>query len=87
MKSSITMAELVAIYSQYDLTLSEKDAKETLDQCNEQADQVYLKYGVGEPLPTRGASEWAHHYASGLADEIQCDAMAADDFYRDAYGE
>lgn len=34
-----------------------------------------------------GASEWAHHYASGLADEIQCDAMAADDFYRDAYGE
>lgn len=87
MKSSITMAELVAIYNQYDLTLSDKDAQETLDQCNEQADQVYLKYGVGEPLPTRSASEWAHYYASGLAHEILCDSMAADDFHRNAYGE
>jgi hypothetical protein len=85
-KSSITLAEITAIYEQHEAIISDKDLAASLRQCNEQADVIYRKYGDGEPLPPRTAIEWAHWFASGLAHEQNCDGLAADQFQRDAYG-
>lgn len=86
MKSKITLAEITAIYEQYGALISDSDLADSLLQCNEQADEIYLKYGDGEPLPPRTAKEWAHWFASGLAHEQNCDALADAQFQRDAYG-
>ncbi|EMF6669812.1 hypothetical protein RGI97_002840 [Serratia marcescens] len=46
---------------------------------------VYSDYN-GNLLPPRTATEWAHWFARGAAEEQLCDGLEADDFQRNAYG-
>ena len=87
MKSQITLSQLMDIYERRDVFLSEKSATEMLEQCNEQADEIYQHFTTGEALPTRSATEWAIYFADQEAHQNRCDAMAYADFSRDAYGE
>lgn len=85
MATQISMQQLKSIYEQHGADVSERQVQESLEQCNEQADVVYIDYN-GNPLPPRTATEWAHWFARGAAEEQLCDGLEADDFQRNAYG-
>ncbi|MFV8981124.1 hypothetical protein [Serratia fonticola] len=85
MATQISMQQLKSIFEQYGADVSERQLLDTLDQCNEQADEVYNDY-KGNPLPPRTATQWAHHFARGEAEEQRCEGLAAADFQRNAYG-
>ncbi|CAI1534941.1 Uncharacterised protein [Serratia marcescens] len=82
MTTQISMPQLKSIFEQYGADVSERQLRDTLEQCNEQADVVYND----NPLPSRSATEWAHYYAGGEAEDQRCEGVAAADFQRDAYG-
>ncbi len=85
MATQISMQQLKSIYEQHGADVSERQLRDTLEQCNEQADVVYNDYN-GNPLPPRTATEWASWFARGAAEEQLCEGLAADDFQRNAYG-
>jgi|GEM_PF-4890468 len=53
MTTQISMPQLKSIFEQYGADVSERQLRDTLEQCNEQADVVYND----NPLPSRSATE------------------------------
>ncbi|WP_299996922.1 hypothetical protein [uncultured Cedecea sp.] len=87
MKTTITLDQLKEVYAQHSAEINLSDAVESMEQCNEQADQTYYHVVTGAALPTRTALQWANFFALQTAQEQGADRRATVKFHADAYGE
>lgn len=81
--TTLTMAEYLEIYEECEAWISDRDAEEELQRCNELAE-------AGERIQGKWvatASDWARFYAEQNAAEQNADAQAYAKFHYDAYGD